>query len=69
MVRRAIGYSSEHDIIASHWAPSWLILQISLDIYNEIVVSIYYRSFKRITEVHFKICGSRNKESMIKDAI
>ena len=36
-------YSSfAHDVILSHWAPSWLILQITLAVYSEIVVSVYY---------------------------
>ena len=38
-----LSYSSfAHDVILSHWAPSWLILQITLAVYSEIVVSIYY---------------------------
>ena len=36
-------YSSfAHDVILSHWAPSWLILQITLAVNSEIVVSIWY---------------------------
>ena len=31
-----------HDVILSHWAPSWLTLQITLAVYSEIVLSIYY---------------------------
>ena len=31
-----------HDVISSHWAPSWLIFQITLVVYIETVVSIYY---------------------------
>ena len=34
--------SFAHDVILSHWAPSWLILQITLAVYSETVVSIYY---------------------------
>ena len=30
------------DVILSHWAPSWLILQITLAVYSETVGSIYY---------------------------
>ena len=29
-----------HDVISCHWAPSWLILQITLVIYSEVVASI-----------------------------
>ena len=36
-------YSSfAHDVISIRWAPSWLILQITLAVYREIVESIYY---------------------------
>ena len=43
MSYKADMYSSfAHDVISSHWAPSWLILQITLAVYSEIVVSIYY---------------------------
>ena len=31
-----------HDVISSFWAPSWLILQITLAVYSEIVGSISY---------------------------
>ena len=34
--------SFAHDVILSHWAPSWLILQITLAVYSETVMSIYY---------------------------
>ena len=34
--------SFAHDVILSDWAPSWLILQITLAIYSETVASVYY---------------------------
>ena len=34
-----INYSSfAYHVISSHWVPSWLILQITLAVYSEIVV-------------------------------
>ena len=43
-----------------HWLPSWLILQITLAVYREVVVLIYYFivSFERIMNNNFKIYGS-----------
>ena len=33
---------SARDVILNHWAPSWLIQRVTLAVYNEIVVSIFY---------------------------
>ena len=47
-----------HDVIFSHWTPSWLILQISLSVCSEVVVLIFiHLLFKRIKNVNFKILG------------
>ena len=55
-----MNYSFAHDVILSHWAPSWLILQITLAVYRETVVSIYYFivSLRVLWILIFKICGS-----------
>ena len=48
--------SFAHEVISSHWAPSWLI---TLAVYSKIVVSIYYhRYFKRIMDFNCENCSS-----------
>ena len=33
--------SFAHAVMSYHWTPSWLMLHITLEVYSEIVVSIY----------------------------
>ena len=53
--------SFAHDVISSHWRPSWLILQITLAVYSEILVSIFYFiiSLSVLWMLILKICGSK----------
>ena len=32
--------------ISCHWAPCWLILQITFVVYSEVVVSVYYLTIR-----------------------
>ena len=55
--------SHNHDVISYHSAPSWLILQICLTVYNKVVLSIYYFIFKVLCKLysHIGSIGSEKK--------
>ena len=54
-----------HDVISSHWAPSWWILKIILAVCCKIVVSIYNFIVSLsvfVMDVSCKICGLKASE-------